>query len=68
MDDKIEVQRAFPDVNYRFVITPRVDLDPLYKELSLDHPMIERMINIGMEDALIAIDEYNALHDNEFKY
>ena len=55
LDDEIEVQHAFPDVKYRYVISPKNELDPLYRELSLDHELIIKMINMGMEDAIDAI-------------
>lgn len=36
MNDHIEVQYAFPNVNFRHVIMPKEALDPMYKELSMD--------------------------------
>lgn len=40
MDDEIEIQQAFPEVHYRYVITPKVQLDPSYQEMSLNHELI----------------------------
>lgn len=56
MDDEIEIQHAYPKVRYRYLITPKNQLDPMYKELDLDHSLIEEMINQGMADAIDAIE------------
>jgi len=37
------------------VIAPKVELDPIYQELSLDHELVMRLIELGMQDALDAI-------------
>ena len=55
MDDQFSIQQSFPKVNYRYVITPKVELDPIYQELSLDHELVMRLIEMGMQDALDAI-------------
>ncbi len=54
-DDEIEIQWAYPDVVYRYLITPRKELDHRYQELSLDPELIQKLINQGMSDALEAI-------------
>jgi hypothetical protein len=55
MDDQFSIQQAYPKVNYRYVIVPKVQLDPIYQELSLDHALVMRLIELGMQDALEAI-------------
>ena len=40
IDDEVEIQAAFPDVNYRYLIVPKVQLDHIYQELSLDHELV----------------------------
>lgn len=55
MDDQFSIQQAFPRVNYRYVIVPKVELDSMYQELSLDHALVMRLIEMGMQDALEAI-------------
>ena len=55
MDDQFSIQQAFPKVNYRYVIVPKVELDSIYQELSLDHALMMRLIEMGMQDALEAI-------------
>jgi predicted patatin/cPLA2 family phospholipase len=57
IDDELEVRRAFPEVQYRYVISPKHSLDHIYQELSLDPHLLERLINMGMEDALEAIEK-----------
>ena len=48
MDDQFSIQHAFPRVNYRYVIVPKVELDSMYQELSLDHALVMRLIEMGM--------------------
>jgi hypothetical protein len=48
MDDQFSIQQAFPKVNYRYVIVPKVELDSIYQELSLDHALVMRLIEMGM--------------------
>lgn len=55
-DNELEVNWAFPEVHYRYLIAPRKDLDRAYQELSLEPSLIRKLINQGMEDALEAIE------------
>jgi hypothetical protein len=55
MDDEIQIETAFPDINYRYIIMPETQLDPIYKDLSVNQALVQKMINRGMNDALEAI-------------
>lgn len=57
IDDLQEIKWAFPDVKYRYIVNPTYNLDPLYKELSMDQKLIQSMINLGMEDAISAMEQ-----------
>ena len=59
-DNEFEAQWAFPDVQFRYVISPRVTLDYTYQELSFEPKLIHKLINMGMDDALAAIQEFDS--------
>jgi hypothetical protein len=45
-------------VNYRYIIIPSEQLDPMYREFSIDHDLMIRLIELGKNDAKKVIDKY----------
>ena len=58
IDDLREIQLAFPEVEYRYLIIPKNQLDPMYRELDINHELMQKLIDMGYNDALDAIDNY----------
>jgi hypothetical protein len=45
-------------VEYRYLIIPKNQLDPMYRELDINHELMQKLIDMGYNDALDAIDNY----------
>lgn len=75
MSELNEIYKNFPDVNYRYLITPEKDLPSSFPPLNFTKEEVEKMIAIGIEDGEDFIKKYKngnwrealELHNNSRK-
>lgn len=51
MNDVVEVKRAYPSVNFRYLVFPTEELPTFFIPLVFEKESMEKMIDIGLEDA-----------------
>ena len=64
MSDYCEIKRGYPNVNFRYILSPQEDLPSGFLPLGFDHDSMVEMINIGIKEGEQAIhDQQNILED-----